>query len=117
MIRDAARTTSSYYPNLIRDVSEALQRLCFTVFDLLLLPFFHVVPTLINIFSSSLNYYLYHTTRSIGSISVKRKSLCDLNIIFMESCIYATRVKQANKFCNATGQKPSTKWMVSSKIR
>ena len=79
MIRDAARTTSSYYPNLIRDVSEALQRLCSTVFDLLLLPFFYVVPTLINIFSSSLNYYLYHTTRSIGSISVKRKSLCDFN--------------------------------------
>ena len=72
MIRDAARTTSSYYPNLIRDVSEALQRLCSTVFDLLLLPFFYVVPNLINIFSCSLNYYLYHTTRSIGSISVKR---------------------------------------------
>ena len=68
MIRDAARTTSSYYPNLIRDVSEALQRLCFTVFDLLLLPFFHVVPTLINIFSSSLNYYLYcYATQQMAS--------------------------------------------------
>ena len=94
MIRDAARTTSSYYPNLIRDVSEALQRLCSTVFDLLLLPFFYVVPTLINIFSSSLNYYLYHTTRSIGSISVKRKSLCDFNKSTFAARFWNTTTRQ-----------------------